>query len=71
MAKSETDHWINEMISVTSMFLALVFGYWQAFVVSAVAAMLFDAQFIVVQRYNRPIVLRLMDRLERREKSFV
>lgn len=53
------------------MFLALVFGYWQAFVVSAVAAMLFDAQFIVVQRYNRPIVLRLMDRLERREKSFV
>lgn len=71
MAKSETDHWINEMISVTSMFLALVFGYWQVFVVSAVAAILFDAQFIVVQRYNRPIVLRLMDRLERREKSFV
>ncbi|MBE6677829.1 MAG: hypothetical protein E7597_03440 [Ruminococcaceae bacterium] len=71
MTKSETDHWINEIISVTSIFLALVFGYWQAFIVSAVVAMIFDAQFIVVQRYNRPIVLRLMDRLKTREKSYV
>ena len=33
-----------------------------AFVITAVAAMIFDAQFIVVQRYNRPIVLRVMGR---------
>lgn len=59
MAKSETDHWINEAISVISIFFLFIWGCPAAFIISAVAAMIFDAQFIVVQRYNRPIVLRL------------
>lgn len=67
MAKSETDHWINEIISVISMFFAILWGCPTAFIISAIAAMIFDAQFIVVQRYNRPIVLRLADR---RKKQF-
>lgn len=71
MAKSETDHWINEVISLTSILFFLAFGHLPALVISAVAAMIFDAQFIVVQRYNRPIVLRLMNRLNKREKSCV
>lgn len=69
MAKSETDHWINELISLTSLMFYFVFGNLPAFVISAVAAMLFDAQFIVVQRFNRPIVLRLNQRLKNREKE--
>lgn len=60
MAKSERDHWINELISLFSILFALLWGCLPAFLISAVAAMLFDAQFIVVQRYNRPVVLRLM-----------
>lgn len=60
MAKSELDHWINEIISVISMFFTFIWGCPAAFIISAVAAMAFDAQFIIVQRYNRPIVLRLM-----------
>ena len=35
-------------------------------IISAVAAMIFDAQFIVVQRYNRPIVLKLIKRQKAR-----
>jgi hypothetical protein len=62
MAKSELDHWINEVISITSVFFAFIWGVFPAFIITAILAMLFDAQFIVVQRYNRPIVLRLIGR---------
>ena len=62
MAKSELDHWINEIISVASVLFAFVFGCFPAFLITAVLSMIFDAQFIVVQRYNRPIVLRLIQR---------
>lgn len=62
MAKSELDHWINEIISAVSIFFTLFWGCAPAFWISAVAAMLFDAQFIIVQRYNRPIAVRLMER---------
>ena len=65
MAKSETDHWINEIISVISMFFAFIWGCPAAFIISAVAAMIFDAQFIIVQRYNRPIAIRLSERREK------
>ncbi len=68
MAKSETDHWINEIISVISIFFSLLWGMFPIFLITAVAAVIFDAQFIVVQRYNRPVVLRLM---ERRKKQSV
>jgi hypothetical protein len=61
MAKSEFDHWINELISLLSMLFAIIWGCAPAFIITAVLAMLFDAQFIVVQRYNRPIVLHLME----------
>lgn len=65
MSKSELDHWINEVISMVSLSFALLWGCWPAFVISAVLAMLFDAQFIVVQRYNRPIVVRLIEKQKR------
>ena len=38
-------------------------------IISAVAAMIFDAQFIVVHRYNRPIVIRLMERKKKRAQA--
>lgn len=69
MAKSELDHWINEVISVSSIFFFFLWGCLPAFLITAVAAMIFDAQFIVVQRYNRPIVLKLKSMRERKKKS--
>ncbi|MBE6678985.1 MAG: hypothetical protein E7598_00515 [Ruminococcaceae bacterium] len=69
MSKSELDHWINEVISVFSILFIFIWGCPPAFLISAVAAMLFDAQFIIVQRYNRPVVLRLMNRKSKREKT--
>jgi hypothetical protein len=58
MSKSEVDHWINELISLSTILFGLIWGQYWIFAVTAVVAMLFDAQFIVVQRYNRPVVLR-------------
>ena len=67
MAKAETDHWINELISLSTLLFALLWGQFWIFLITAIAAMLFDAQFIVVQRYNRPIVLRVLEKKKQRE----
>ena len=67
MAKSETDHWINEIIALSTVFFALIWGQLWIFLITAVFAMLFDMQFIVVQRYNRPIVLRVAERKRLKE----
>ncbi len=60
--KSEIDHWINELISLSSILFAFLWGNWWIFILTAVIAMLFDAQFIVIQRYNRPRIMRLIKR---------
>ena len=60
MVKSELDHWINEIISLTTLFFAIPWGQFWIFLISAIAAMIFDAQFIVIQRYNRPRVVKIL-----------
>lgn len=67
MAKSEVDHWINEAISISTMFFAIPWGKFWIFFVTALAAMIFDSQFIIIQRYNRPRVVKLLER-EQKEK---
>ena len=60
MTKAETDHWINEIISLSTILFGIVWGNIWIFIVSAIIAMVFDAQFIMIQRYNRPRVLKLL-----------
>ena len=60
MVKSELDHWINEIISLTTLFFAIPWGQFGLFLISAIVAMIFDAQFIVIQRYNRPRVVKIL-----------
>lgn len=61
-AKSELDHWINIIISLTTLCFALIWGQLWIFALTAVFAMLFDSQFIVIQRYNRPRIIKLINR---------
>ena len=70
MAKAETDHWINEIISVTAIFFSLIWGMFPIFLITSVAAMLFDAQFILLQRFQRPKVVRLIE-AEKRKKCIM
>jgi len=65
MAKVEVDHWTNIAISLTTLFFAIWWGQFWLFFVSAIAAIIFDAQFILIQRYNRPRVVRLMAKRSR------
>ena len=69
MSKSELDHWINQLISLFSILFTFLWGCAPAFIITAVLAMIFDAQFIIVQRYNRPIVLRLISAKERKSNE--
>lgn len=71
MVKSEFDHWTNEVISLLSILFALLWGHAWIFVLTAVLAMIFDAQFIVIQRYNRPNVLRILSKQRARQLACV
>lgn len=72
MAKAETDHWINEIISLSSILFTFVWGQGWIFALTAVLAMIFDGQFILIQRYNRPRVLRLIRRqIHKKEECFI
>ena len=69
MAKSEIDHWINEVISVSTLLFAIPWGAFWAFFISALAAMIFDSQFIIIQRYNRPRIVKLIEREDKRTEE--
>lgn len=62
MAKSEVDHWINEVISLSTLLFAIPWGQFWIFLITAIAAMIFDAQFIVIQRYNRPRIVKILEK---------
>ena len=60
--KAELDHWINEIISISTLFFAVLWGEFWIFLTTAIVAMLFDAQFIAIQRYNRPRIVRILEK---------
>lgn len=61
-AKSELDHWINVLISVSTIAFGFIWGETWIFSVTAFLAAVFDSQFIIIQRYNRPRLVRLIKR---------
>lgn len=62
MSKSEVDHWINELIALSTVLFSLWWGQFWVFFLTALAACVFDAQFIIIQRYNRPRIVRLLEK---------
>ena len=65
-AKSELDHWINVGISLTTVLFGLIWGRLWIFALTAFCAALFDSQFIIIQRYNRPRLIKLIDKQNRK-----
>ena len=68
MVKSEVDHWINEVISLSTVLFSIIWGQFWIFLITAIAAMIFDSQFIIIQRYNRPRVLKILEKESGKEK---
>ena len=69
MTKSEVDHWINEVISITTIFFSIIWGQFFIFFITALAAMIFDSQFIIIQRYNRPRIIKVLERSKKEIKK--
>ena len=69
MCKSEVDHWINEIISLTTLFFAIPWGEFWIFAITALAAMIFDSQFIIIQRYNRPRIMKILEKEKKESKK--
>ncbi len=62
MSKAETDHWINVIISISTILFSILWGELWIFLITAIAAIIFDSQFILIQRYNRPRVVKLINK---------
>ena len=70
MVKAELDHWINEAISLSTLLFAIPWGTLWIFAISAFVAMIFDSQFIIIQRYNRPRVLKILEKENKNNKKY-
>lgn len=68
MTKAELDHWINELISLFGMSFSLLWGKSYLFITVSLAAMLFDAQYIVLQRFHRPKAEKIINAEKRKLK---
>lgn len=68
-AQAEIVHEVIIVFSLLSMLFIIPFGEPAVFIVTAVCASLFDLIFVIMQRYNRPKLVRYIERLERKNKK--
>ena len=60
--QSEVVHEVNMILSFVPIVFSIWFGSVGVFVITSCAAFLFDSIFVIMQRYNRPRLVRLMKR---------
>ena len=62
MCQSEIVHEIIMLLSFVPLLGAVPFGAFGVFLLTSVGAALTDSVFVILQRYNRPRIMRLMNR---------
>lgn len=62
MCQAELVHEVIVVLSFLPLLGALNFGAFPVFLISSIAAAVFDLLLVIIQRYNRPRVLKLMSR---------
>ena len=60
--QAEIVHEVNMILSVVPIVFSFWFGSLGVFVLTSCAAFLFDSIFVIMQRYNRPRLIRLINR---------
>ena len=60
MCHAEAVHELIVLLSFTSLFFVIPFGAFPVFLITAILAAAFDLTFFIIQRYNRPRVMRLI-----------
>lgn len=58
--QAEVVHEVNMLLSFVPVISAVWFGSLDVFIITSCIAFLFDGLFVIVQRYNRPRLLRLL-----------
>ena len=66
MCQAELVHEVIILLSFVPILAAIPFGAWFVFVITSVFAACYDAMFVIMQRYNRPRVVKLMEKTEKR-----
>lgn len=69
MCQSELVHETIAVLSFVPVAAAGLFGALPVFLVTSVCAACFDLLFVIMQRFNRPLVVRLAERERRKMKS--
>lgn len=60
MAQAELVHRIIMVLSFVPVLLIIPYGAPAVFIATSIAAALIDLQFVIIQRYNRPRVMRIL-----------
>lgn len=66
--QAELVHRIIAVLSFVPILFAIPFGEPAVFIITSVAACLIDLRYVIIQRFNRPRVIRYMEHLERRRQ---
>lgn len=66
---AETVHRLIVLMSFLPILYTLIFGSFPVFLITSLFAAGFDLMFVVVQRYNRPRLLRLLNRKNNTEEK--
>lgn len=69
MCRNEVIHEIIALLSFVPILFSLVFDTALVFVMTSIIACLCDLVFVVMQRYNRPRVVRLMQRQSKKRSA--
>ncbi len=64
--QAEIVHEIIVLLSFVPLFFALPFGEFAVFLITSLLAALYDTVFVILQRYNRPLILKVMAAEEKR-----
>lgn len=59
---SEIIHTVNVIISYIPIIFSIWFGAAAVFIITSVLASVYDLQFVILQRYNKPRLLRIAER---------
>ena len=67
--QAELVHEVIIALSFLPLLAAISFGTFPAFAVTSILAACFDAIFVIMQRYNRPRIIRLISTAQKNQKN--
>ncbi len=69
MCQAELVHETNCIVSFLPLIASIWFGEFLVFLITSICAALFDLIFVIMQRYNRPRIIRLAELQKLRQKK--